>query len=340
MSDKFLNLSDSERREALGVAASNSGRPAHLLEKDVWVVWCLNALFSSPLGEHLVFKGGTSLSKVYGAIRRFSEDVDLTYDIRAIAPDLVKTSESNPVPQTRSQGKKWSDQVRERLPVWVKQEALAVIDQCLENDNLTAKAEADGDKIFVRYAPLETGNGYVSSAVMLEFGARSTGEPSALHDVVCDAAQYLETLDFPTARPKTMKAERTFWEKATAIHVYCVQGKLRGERFARHWYDLVRLDDAGIADAALKDRKLAETVAEHKTWFFSEKDRAGTTIDYHKVVDGALRLVPEGETRAVLERDYQHMVEDGLLLDEPETFGALMQRCADIESRANTSLNI
>ncbi|MBK3665556.1 nucleotidyl transferase AbiEii/AbiGii toxin family protein [Bradyrhizobium diazoefficiens] len=324
MSDKFLNLSD-----------SNSGRPAHLLEKDVWVVWCLNALFSSPLGEHLVFKGGTSLSKVYGAIRRFSEDVDLTYDIRAIAPDLVKTGESNPVPQTRSQGKKWSDQVRERLPVWVKQEALAVINQNLENDNLTAKAEADGDKIFVRYAPLETGNGYVSSAVMLEFGARSTGEPSALHDVVCDAAQYLETLDFPTARPKTMKAERTFWEKATAIHVFCVQGKLRGERFARHWYDLVRLDDAGIADAALKDRKLAETVAEHKTWFFSEKDRAGTTIDYHKVVNGALRLVPKGETRAVLERDYQHMVEDGLLLDEPQTFGALMQRCAEIESRAN-----
>ncbi|WP_338319781.1 nucleotidyl transferase AbiEii/AbiGii toxin family protein, partial [Bradyrhizobium ottawaense] len=250
MSDRFLNLSDAERREALGVAASNSGRPAHLLEKDVWVVWCLNALFSSPLGEHLVFKGGTSLSKAYGAIRRFSEDVDLTYDIRAIAPDLVKTSESNPVPQTRSQGKKWSDQVRERLPIWVKEKALPVINQCLENDKLSAKAEADDDKIFVRYAPLETGNGYVSPAVMLEFGARSTGEPSELHDVVCDAAQYLETLEFPTARPKTMKAERTFWEKATAIHVFCVQGKLRGERFARHWYDLVRLDDAGIADAA------------------------------------------------------------------------------------------
>jgi hypothetical protein len=69
MADRFLNLSNVEREEALGVAASNSGRPAHLLEKDVWVVWCLSALFASPLGEHLVFKGGTSLSKVYGAIR-------------------------------------------------------------------------------------------------------------------------------------------------------------------------------------------------------------------------------------------------------------------------------
>lgn len=108
MSDKFLNLPDAERREALAVAASESGRPAHLLEKDIWVVWCLDALFSSPLGEHLVFKGGTSLSKVYGAIRRFSEDVDLTYDIRAIAPDLVKSSDNNPVPESRSQGKRWS----------------------------------------------------------------------------------------------------------------------------------------------------------------------------------------------------------------------------------------
>jgi Nucleotidyl transferase AbiEii toxin, Type IV TA system len=171
VSDKFLNLSDAERREALGVAASNSGRPAHLLEKDVWVVWCLGALFSSPLGEHLVFKGGTSLSKAYGAIRRFSEDVDLTYDIRAIAPDLVNANDDNPVPQNRSQSKKWSAHARERLPIWVRDEALPVINQRLQDDKLDAKAEAKDDKILVNYDPLETGSGYVSPAVMLEFGA-------------------------------------------------------------------------------------------------------------------------------------------------------------------------
>jgi Nucleotidyl transferase AbiEii toxin, Type IV TA system len=171
VSDKFLNLSDAERREALGVAASNSGRPAHLLEKDVWVVWCLGALFSSPLGEHLIFKGGTSLSKAYGAIRRFSEDVDLTYDIRAIAPDLVNANDDNPVPQNRSQSKKWSAHARERLPIWVRDEALPVINQRLQDDKLDAKAEAKDDKILVNYDPLETGSGYVSPAVMLEFGA-------------------------------------------------------------------------------------------------------------------------------------------------------------------------
>ncbi|MCG2631483.1 nucleotidyl transferase AbiEii/AbiGii toxin family protein [Bradyrhizobium sp. WYCCWR 13023] len=335
MPDQFLKLSDAERQDALGVASSNSGRPAHLLEKDVWVVWCLNALFTSPLGEHLVFKGGTSLSKVYGAIRRFSEDVDLTYDIRALAPDLVNPTDSNPVPQNRSQGKRWTERVYERLPVWVNEHALPTIEQRLAEDRLSAILKVEGEKLFVAYDPVEQGSGYVGPKVMLEFGARSTGEPSDVHNVVCDAAEYLPGLEFPTARPKTMKAERTFWEKATAIHVFCAQGKLRGERFARHWYDLMRLDQAKIADAALADRDLAKAVAEHKTWFFAAKDSRGEVIDYQKAVNGSLRLVPEGAARLVLEQDYQHMIKDGLLLDDPEEFDVLLERCAALERRAN-----
>ncbi|WP_210416091.1 nucleotidyl transferase AbiEii/AbiGii toxin family protein [Brevundimonas sp. SGAir0440] len=76
MSDVFLQLSAEDRIEALATAAAESGRPAHLLEKDVWVVWALRALFEAPLGEALVFKGGTSLSKAYDVIQRFSEDID------------------------------------------------------------------------------------------------------------------------------------------------------------------------------------------------------------------------------------------------------------------------
>ncbi len=89
MPDDYLRLSKKDRGEALSFAASHSGRPAHLLEKDIWVVRTLGMLFDAPVGDHLAFKGGTSLSKVYGAIRRFSEDIDLTYDIRRLVPDLV-----------------------------------------------------------------------------------------------------------------------------------------------------------------------------------------------------------------------------------------------------------
>ncbi|CAN1490204.1 Nucleotidyl transferase AbiEii toxin, Type IV TA system [Caulobacteraceae bacterium] len=105
MADTFLHLSIDDRREALAVAADLSGRPAHLLEKDVWVVWALATLYGSRLGEHLVFKGGTSLSKAYGVIRRFSEDVDLTYDIRALAPDIVGY-DGEALPKTRSEEKR------------------------------------------------------------------------------------------------------------------------------------------------------------------------------------------------------------------------------------------
>lgn len=96
---EFFELSADERLEALVQPADASGRPPHLLEKDVWVVWCLRHLFAAPYAPNLVFKGGTSLSKAYGVIQRFSEDVDLTYDIRAIAGDLIGDA-GTPLPIT------------------------------------------------------------------------------------------------------------------------------------------------------------------------------------------------------------------------------------------------
>jgi hypothetical protein len=86
MPERFFSLSPEDRGDALAVAASHSGRPAYLLKKDAWVVWTLGALFASPFAKDLIFKGGTSLSKAYHVIERFSEDIDVTYDIRAIAP--------------------------------------------------------------------------------------------------------------------------------------------------------------------------------------------------------------------------------------------------------------
>jgi hypothetical protein len=107
-------MSGAERREALLVAAERSARPPHLLEKDIWVVWALRHLFTGAQAEHLVFKGGTSLSKAWGVIRRFSEDVDLTYDVRTIAPELIESGELV-WPRTKSQRKKWADTIRGRL---------------------------------------------------------------------------------------------------------------------------------------------------------------------------------------------------------------------------------
>lgn len=103
MTERYLSLSQEDRLEALGVVATQSGRPAHLLEKDIWVVWTIDGLFSSELGKHLVFKGGTSLSKAYGVIGRFSEDIDVTYDVRELIPELVG-GKASPIPKTKPSG--------------------------------------------------------------------------------------------------------------------------------------------------------------------------------------------------------------------------------------------
>lgn len=332
---EFFALPREDQREALLLAAERSGRPLHLLEKDVWVVWALRQLFSGRHAEHIVFKGGTSLSKAYGVIRRFSEDVDLTYDIRAIAPDLIGRGESA-WPTSRSQEKRWSKAIRQRLADLVGSEIAPDLATALAAQGLPAKARAEGDLVYIDYDAFSQGTGYVRPSVLLEFGARSTGEPNGPRAVLCDAAPHLQELDFPEATPRVMRPDRTFWEKATAIHVFCAQGSFRGgARFARHWHDVTRLDAAGFADSAARDRELALAVAAHKGVFFAESTPEGETIDYRTAVTGGLTLAPSGEAREVLAEDYAQMVEDGLLLDDAEPFDALLERCRALADKVN-----
>jgi hypothetical protein len=335
---EFFSLSREDQREALLAAAERSGRPLHLLEKDVWVVWALRHLFAGRHAQHLVFKGGTSLSKAYGVIRRFSEDVDLTYDIRAIAPDLIEKAES-PWPTSRSQEKKWSKAIRQRLADLVSDELAPALTSALAEQELPATARVKGEQLSIDYEALGQGTGYVGPTVLLEFGARSTGEPSEPRSILCDAAPHLPDVGFPESTPQVMRPERTFWEKATAIHVFCAQGSFRGgARFARHWHDLTRLDAAGFADRAAADRALALAVAAHKSIFFAESTPDGATIDYRAAVTGALVLAPSGDARRALAEDYERMVEDGLLLDDAEPFDDLLRRCQALADKVNAAV--
>ncbi len=331
----FQSLSPDDRRDALEVAASRSGRRAHLLEKDVWVVHTLRSLAASPFGRDLTFKGGTSLAKAYRAIRRFSEDLDITYDIRAIASDLVETYGEDALPSTRKQERKWTREIKKRLAEWVESRAQSTVEANLAESGLSARVQINGDRLFVGYEPLTSDYGFVRPEVTVEFGARSTGEPRQERLIECDAAPYVPEIAFPSVRTLVMLAERTFWEKATAVHVFCRQQRCRGERLSRHWHDLVRLDDAGIAERALANRNLALSVARHKAMFFREKDAAREWIDYRAAVSGALQLVPHGPGCESLADDYDRMLRDGMLPDGEERFETLMQRCAQIQERAN-----
>ena len=139
----YFSLTDQDKIDALETAASKLGRPADLLEKDIWVVWSLNALFDSTLGESLVFKGGTSLSKVYKAIDRFSEDVDVTYDIRKIIPDLI-VDPDKPYPPNRSQAKKWTEAVQDRLAGWIRDEVVPLLEGNLKPSPRRDSVEKSG----------------------------------------------------------------------------------------------------------------------------------------------------------------------------------------------------
>lgn len=122
-----------------------------------------------------------------------------------------------------------------------------------------------------------------------------------------------------------MTAERTFWEKATAIHIVCLGGKIRGRgNFARHYYDLMRLEKTGYAEKALNDRDLAQSVAEHKSKFYMERDGKSNWIDYYKAINRSLRLVPTGEIRELINYDYNQMVDAGMLYSDVPAFNALI----------------
>ena len=337
MADRFLNLSRDDRREVLEAAPGRGlERASYLLEKDVWVVWTLEALFAAPFADGLVFKGGTSLSKAYDIIDRFSEDVDLTYDIGKLTGD---PRFGDPAQLTPEEAKSVSRRVRERLlPRFIRDTVAPYLAERLAADGLPAHVEQDGQDLLVVYETAADYPGYVRPRVKLEFGARATGQPASPRPVDCYLAKAFEELEFPAATPCVMTAERTFWEKATAVHVFCVHGRFKGGAgFARHCYDLARLDLAGVADVAIADPELAKAVADHKSKFFIEADPAGEVIDYGAAVAGGLRLVPEGEARAVLEADYQAMIEAGYLDGVAEPFDALMARCQSLQDKANAA---
>lgn len=337
MGECFFALSRDDQREVLEVAREKTDRPSHLLEKDAWVVWILSALFDSPLATDLTFKGGTSLSKAYKVIDRFSEDIDLTYDIRKLIVDLI--GDDGELPTHRSQANKWTKAVRERLPAWIAIVVQPLLEAALARDGLEAKLEIggkEGDQLLLHYPALKHGTGYVPSVVALEFGGRSTGEPHQVLPVTCDMDGHVQNVSFPTALPQVMSVARTFWEKATAAHVYCAQGRIRSERYARHWHDLAALGRSHYFAGAIADRAVANAVAQHKSFFFIEKDSAGGVIDYIPAVTGQLKVVPVGAARTALAEDYANMLEDQVMLGHALTFDQLMQACSELETQANS----
>ena len=346
MAESWFALSEEDQKEALAVAAAQSGWPAYLLEKDIWVVWALQILGTDlQLLQSLTFKGGTSLSKAHGLIDRFSEDVDLTLNIEHRWPEVDLALANNP-----SQAEKRRRTADRRLKQWVQDIPMPLLQSAVAAAGipveLALKAAEPGRRqqptIVLSYPPLipapERSSGYVRPTVLLEFGAHSTGEPHGPMPISCEVARHLTMLEFPVARPLVMDPKRTFLEKAAAIHVSCRRGRWgsgEGDRYSRHWYDLDRLARAGIADAAVRDRTLAAKVAQHKEDFWRATDADEQPIDYIHALSGNLQLVPIDAARQALESDFQAMTDSGMLRGEIPSFAELLARISQLEEQCN-----
>lgn len=332
MAESYLSLSPDEQRHILQGAASTLGRQATVLEKDIWVCWTLQALFSMPNAYPMAFKGGTSLSKVYGVIDRFSEDVDITLDYRAFNDDFDPfTAGSN------NQIRKFSERLRGHVKSYANDVMAPFLrDQLAEldlGDRVGVEIDETGEKLWVTYPSVtEEVDEYLKSAVLIELGGRNVIDPNERHHVSPMIEALTSGLTYPSSEITVLSGKRTFWEKATLIHVACNRGQLKqsAARLSRHWYDLVKLADHPMGKAAIEDRALLEDVVRHKKVFF----HAGYA-NYDGCLAGELRLLPDPGVLEALRDDYEQMIRAGMMYEEPPGFEELTEKLRQLQAKLN-----
>ena len=213
MAEDFLSLDAQEQGDILRTVAVRSGRPAVILEKDIWVCWALQAAFSIPDHHPMAFKGGTSLAKVYGIIDRFSEDVDITLDYRAFEDDFDPFDPA--VSKTRI--RRFSDRLKGHVQRYTREVMTPALSAAADRLATAGRHEIhigdDGETIRFAYpSVIEEPLAYVKSEILLEFGGRNVIDPNEQHDIVPDIAELTPELDYPTASVTVLSPARTFWQ--------------------------------------------------------------------------------------------------------------------------------
>lgn len=352
--DDFLKFADEDRLAFFNEAAARRDVTPIIIEKDFWVCWTLRRLVETvDVGEYLTFKGGTSLSKAYGIIHRFSEDIDLT--IARTAPEIEHVES----PMAEGIGRKERDRRAKALKTaaqsFMSSKALPKLAKSIESaigkkDGWLIKPDPedqDAQTILFEYPRLlnyggfgtggygaePDGGSYIKPRIKLEFGARGETEPSEPKTITPYLAQ-----EFPNELPNsavtisTLAVERTFWEKVTILHALHHGSKLRPE-MSRHYYDTIMLARKGIDDRAMADPELLRRVVLNKRLLFPESKASYETAQF-----GTLRLAPPDPLGARLRLDYEAMTE--MFMTEPPSFDELMAGIGSLEAKLNRLLPI
>lgn len=329
--EEWFKLSEEDRRIIINQVSAKTGLLPVAVEKDLWVMIALQAIFSTEIAPHLVFKGGTSLSKAWGIIERFSEDIDLAIDrsFFGFEGDLNRTQVKN----LRKTSCKYVD---EKLPKLLKE---ALLKNGVKEFELsvTEFEESDTDPLALelRYNSLVEQQAYLQPRILIEISSRSLIEPfenRELSSIISEVYPDQKFIDKPVLIP-TVTPTRTLIEKMFLLHEEFQKPKdkkIKSERMTRHLYDLSRLMDTDFLEKAIADKELYRTILQHRT----QLTRI-SWVDYSKHDYKTLDFIPPPEIIAEYEKDYLAMKES-MFYGETESFESLIKKLKKLKDRFNS----
>jgi hypothetical protein len=324
--NKIANLPKQQRSELFSETATLMNTTNSIVEKDFWVVWTLDKIFSDDrLNKILMFKGGTSLSKVFNLIGRFSEDIDLILDWRLV-------SNENPLNEQESKNKqvKFNEQINENAKVFIKDQLLPIFTQIL-SPLCTCSIAEDGFSINVKY-PNAFDDSYLRPEILLEIGPLASWLPSDSFEIFSFAAQkFPQVFEKSNCTVNTIVAKRTFWEKATILHHEANRplDSAMPTRYSRHYYDLAMMALNEVKNEALADLDLLQNVVEFKQKFYPR-----SWAKYEEAVPETLKLLPPEFRLDSLEKDYKAM--QNMIFDKYISFDEIIDILRNLEVDINS----
>lgn len=333
---KFQQLTEKEKILFLQNASNNSGKSELILEKDFWVCWVLEKLFSIPnFKNHLTFKGGTSLSKIYGVIERFSEDIDVSIEKAYLGFINEKYPENLGSKKRNEVLKELSDACQKFVATELISELQNLFAHELLDQNWKIELDPnDSDRQTVLFLYPESSpskSGYIRPSVKIEVGARSEHWPVSNQNLKSYLKTALPDSIFENEiNVKVLNIERTFWEKATILHMYAhfPVEKSVPIRQSRHYYDFHCLLQSKFKAESEKLTELLERVAKHKSIYF----RAGWA-NYENAKKGSLKLIPSDRVLSELAEDYKKMAE--MFFETPPEWPEIIKSIQHFEDKFN-----
>ena len=304
---KFIDIPEDSQRQAINTVALKTGLPPSSIEKDWWVTQVLKALHALPYAEHIAFKGGTSLSKCWNLIARFSEDVDiaLSREFLGFSGELSKTQISDKLRRAACSfvREKMQHDVRNALlELGIRAEAFSV------EGVITPITTTDPEVITITYHSLYDVSPYIKNTVKIEISGRSMVEPIEKKAICAAIDAHFPKTPF-VEKPFEVNAvipERTFLEKVFLLHEEFKKDVVRVERMSRHIYDLAMMMNSKeqIADRAIHNEALYRAVLEHRRKFIGLKG-----FNYDELYSDTLCIVPNEDIARQWQDDYKFMCE-------------------------------